>query len=44
MTESCAEFPARHVFIKCPECRRVIDEARYTTTSRSALVVANTFA
>ena len=28
MTESCAEFPARHVFIKCPECRRVIDEAR----------------
>ena len=27
MTESCAEFPARHVFIKCPECR-VIDEAR----------------
>ena len=28
MTESCAEFPARHVFIKCPECRRVIDETR----------------
>ena len=28
MTESRAEFPARHVFIKCPECRRVIDEAR----------------
>ena len=28
ITESCAEFPARHVFIKCPECRRVIDEAR----------------
>lgn len=28
MIESCAEFPARHVFIKCPECRRVIDEAR----------------
>ena len=28
MTETCAEFPARHVFIKCPECRRVIDEAR----------------
>lgn len=28
MTESCAEFPARHVFIKCPECRRVIDEVR----------------
>lgn len=28
ITESCAEFPARHVFIKCPECRRVIDEVR----------------
>ena len=28
ITESCAEFPARHVFVKCPECRRVIDEAR----------------
>lgn len=44
ITESCAEFPARHVFIKCPECRRVIDEARLHTTSRSALVAANTFA
>ena len=39
MTESCAEFPARHVFIKCPECRRVIDEARLHDN-----VAANTFA
>ena len=28
ITETCAEFPERHVFIKCPSCRRVIDEGR----------------
>ncbi len=28
ITETCAEFPERHVFIKCPSCRRVIDEVR----------------
>lgn len=27
MTEVCAEFPARHVLVKCPGCRRAIDEA-----------------
>lgn len=26
MTEVCAEFPARHVLVKCPGCRRAIDE------------------
>ena len=28
MTEVCAEFPARHVFVKCPGCRRAIDEEK----------------
>ena len=26
MTEVCAEFPARRVLVKCPGCRRAIDE------------------
>ncbi len=26
MTEVCAEFPARHVLVKCPGCRRAINE------------------
>lgn len=26
MTEVCAEFPARHVLVKCPGCSRAIDE------------------
>lgn len=26
MTEACAEFPARRVLVKCPGCRRAIDE------------------
>ncbi len=26
LTEVSAEFPERHVFVKCPACRRVIDE------------------
>lgn len=28
MTEVCAEFPARHVLVKCPGCRRAIDEEK----------------
>lgn len=28
LTEGAAEFPERHVFVKCPSCRRIIDEAR----------------
>ncbi len=27
LTEGSTEFPARHVFVKCPACRRIIDEA-----------------
>ena len=28
VTEVAAEFPERHVLIKCPGCRRVIDQAK----------------
>ena len=28
MTEVCAEFPARRVLVKCPGCRRAIDEEK----------------
>ncbi len=28
LTEGAAEFPERHVFVKCPACRRIIDESR----------------
>ena len=28
VTEVAAEFPERHVLIKCPGCRRVIDQTK----------------
>ena len=29
VTEISAEFPERHILVKCPGCKRVIDQAKF---------------